>query len=126
VSKPIYYTGWLLPDDERVRLLDAIPPAYARVIAHHVTSQYNVPPDAALPTTTSGEIVGIADDGEGVQALVLRIGGTTRRDDGSTYHVTWSLAQGRKPVESNKVIRENGWKTLDDYIAVKLEPKLFS
>ena len=55
------------------------------------------------------------DDGRGVQALVLRIAGTTARPDGSRWHVTWSLdrAAGRKPVESNTVIAERGWSAVD-------------
>ena len=53
--------------------------------------------------------MGVADDGAGVQALVVEIGGTTRRPDGATYHIAWSLAPGREAVESNDVIRERGW-----------------
>jgi hypothetical protein len=53
-------------------------------------------------------VVGVADDGAGVQALVVEIGGTTRRPDGSAYHITWSLARGRRAAESNDVIRERG------------------
>jgi hypothetical protein len=37
-------------------------------------------------------MVGADDDCAHVQALVVEIGGTTRRPDGSTYHATWSLA----------------------------------
>ena len=56
-----------------------------------------------------GDDVGVADDGAGVQALVVEIGGTTRLPDGSTRHVTPSLADGREAVEGNDVIRERGW-----------------
>ena len=35
-------------------------------------------------------MVGVDDDGAGVQALVVEIGGAARRPDGSTYHITWS------------------------------------
>ncbi len=52
--------------------------------------------------------MGVADDGAGVQALVVEIGATTRRPDGSTYRVTWSLAAGSEAAESNDVIRERG------------------
>ncbi len=119
-----YYIGWKLPTAERKRLLNLIKPVYADVIAHHITLEYDVPADVQLPTATSGEIVGIADDGEGVQALVVRIGGTTRRPDGSIYHITWSLAKGRKSAESNAVIRK-GWKHFPESIGLVLEPKLF-
>jgi len=119
-----FYVGWELPVSERTRLLELFPTVYERVIAHHVTLEWNVPADVQLPTETSGQVVGIADDHEGVQALVLRIGGTIRRPDGKTYHCTWSLATGRKPMESNEVIEVYGFEPLSDYLAVLLVPKL--
>ncbi len=118
------YTGWKLPDDERARLLALFPPAYATVVAHHVTLAFGVGPGAPLPTETTGSIVGTTDDGAGVQALVVSIGGTTRRPDGSTYHITWSLGPGRKPVESNDVLRAHGWTPVPP-VPVRLEPRYF-
>jgi hypothetical protein len=76
--------------------------------------------------TVKGVVVGVADDGAGVQALVVEIGGTTRRPDGSTYHVTWSLGPGRDAVESNDVIRERGWTATGERRRVRLEPKVFA
>jgi hypothetical protein len=77
------------------------------------------------PTETAGQVVGEADDGAGVQALVVAIGGTTERPDGGTYHVTWSLATGREAKESNDVIRAHGWRRLDAPIPIRLEPRMF-
>ena len=111
--------GWRLPDAERGRLLALLPPRYPLVIAHHVTF---APKGAAMPDAADAEIVGRSDDGEGVEALVVRIGGATDRPDGSTYHVTWSLEPGRRPVESNEVIRERGWTTFDEPERVRLTP----
>jgi hypothetical protein len=81
----------------------------------------------SLPTETSGEVVGEIDDGAGVQALVVRIGGTTDRADGSTYHITWSLdrARGRRPVENNDVIGRLGWRHLPEPIPIQLIPARF-
>src|SRR5829696_5111883 len=100
--------GWLLHPEDRNRLMAVFPPAYPKVVAHHVTLRAGVPPDFPLPTETEGFVVGAADDGAGVQALVVEIGGSTRRPDGSTYHITWSLADGREAVESNDAIRDRG------------------
>jgi len=119
------YVGWLLPEFERERLLKIIPPVYSKIVAHHITLQYDVPDNEPLPTTTSAEIIGLADDGKGVQAVVVRIGGTSKRPDGKTYHITWSLTGKRRPVESNYVIQKYGWKDLPDYIVIKIEPRLF-
>ena len=104
--------GWTLAPQCRHVLLARFPPAYPDVIAHHVTLQFNAPPGTALPQERSGAIVGHVDDGTGLEALVLRIGGTTYRPSGGTYHITWSLdrQKGRKPVDSNVVIVEQGWR----------------
>ena len=122
-----HYTGWLLAPDERTRLLDMFPPAYPKVIAEHITYKFGVKATAILPKATIGQIVGVADDQVGVQALVVRIGGTTRRPDGKTFHITWSLdaARGRKPVESNQVIRDMGYQPIEEFVTIGLEPKLF-
>src|SRR5207237_10239845 len=105
-------------------LRQRFPPAYPEVVAHHVTLKFG-DREAALPTETGGEIVGVADDGQGVQALVLQIGGTTTRPDGSTFHITWSLAPGREARESNDVIRRHGWAAFAAPIPVRLIPKTF-
>ena len=119
-----FHTGWLLDPGDREALLRRFPPRYAETIAHHVTLTFG--DQAALPpAATEGEIVGWTDDGQGVQALVVRIGGTTDRPDGSTYHVTWSLAAGREARESNDVIARLGWTAVPAPIPVRLQPKPF-
>ncbi|MBO1074755.1 hypothetical protein [Roseomonas marmotae] len=113
--------GWLLDRQDRATLLRHFPPAYPRVVADHVTLQSGLPAGTPLPVETDGCVVGIADDGARVQALVVEIGGTTDRPDGSTYHITWSLAGRRKAVESNDVIRRHGWRPVARR-PVRLEP----
>jgi hypothetical protein len=118
--------GWLLDETEREELLHRFSPIYPDVIAHHVTLQANAPPGKPLPSATVGEIVGQVDDGRGIQALVVRIDGTTDRPDGSTYHITWSLdrTKGRRPVESNLVIASQGWISCPA-IPIHLRPARF-
>ena len=101
--------GWLLHPADREALLAAIAPAYPRVVAHHVTLKFDAGPGEAASPVAAAAVVGVADDASGVQALVVEIDGETRRPDGSTYHITWSLAPNRRPVESNAVIAEHGW-----------------
>jgi len=50
------------------------------------------------------KVVGYVDDGEGLEALVVSVNGSTERPDGKIYHITWSLNEGRKPVESNDLL----------------------
>jgi hypothetical protein len=118
------FIGWSLDRGQRQALLERFPPRYPEAVADHVTLKFG---DAAarLPTETSGEIVGEADDGKGVQAMVVRIGGTTDRPDGSTYHITWSLAPGRRAKESNDVIAKLGWTPIAPAIHVALTPTAY-
>ena len=118
------FVGWAVDRAERASLLRRFPPRYANVVADHVTLKFG-DREAELPTETAGEIVGVADDGAGVQALVVRIGGTTDRPDGSTYHITWSLGPGRQAKESNEVIARLGWRALDAAVPVTLEPAAY-
>lgn len=121
------YIGWALPEAERERLLHLFPAAYPDVIAHHITLVHGVPLDAPIPTVTAGKIVGVADDGERVQALVVAIVGQTQRPDGKTYHITWSIdrAKGAKPVHSNAVISEHGFSPCPP-IPIRLIPSRFA
>lgn len=123
-NPPDGYVGWLLDPSDRQALLIRFPPHYAAVIAHHVTRTFG-DRTASPPTETAGQIVGEADDGAGVHALIVAIAGTTDRPDGSTYHVTWSLGPGRRSRESNAVIRDRGWLALPQPVPVRLQPQRF-
>jgi hypothetical protein len=121
-SEKRHVVGWLLDRGQRAQLLSRFPPVYPDVIADHVTLS-STPEPRPIPKDSEAEIVGEADDGAGVQALVVRLGGTTDRPDGSTYHLTWSIdvAKGREAIHSNDVIRALGWKPLAEPIPIKLE-----
>ena len=115
--------GWTLDRAEREELLRRFPPRYARAIADHVTLQSAASPDAPLPDPApDAEIIGRADDGKGVEAMVVRLGGTTDRPDGSTWHITWSLRPGRRAKESNDVIAAFGWTAFQEPVPVRLTP----
>jgi hypothetical protein len=118
------FVGWSVDRRERETLLRRFPPRYPNVVADHVTLKFG-DVRAIPPTDTWGEIVGEADDGAGVQALVVSIRGTTERPDGSTYHITWSLAAGRQAKESNDVIARLGWRDLPEPVRVSLEPRSY-
>lgn len=118
-------TGWKLDREQRKELLQQFPPKFENVVADHVTLQAKASADAPLPDETMGEIVGRVDDGKGVEAMVVSIGGTTDRPDGSTYHITWSLSDGRRAKESNDVLAERRWERFDLPMPVKLQPARF-
>ncbi len=114
--------GWKLDREQRKELLQQFPPRYGEIDADHVTLRTKAADDAPLPEETLGEIVGRVDDGRGIEAMVVSIGGTTDRPDGSTYHITWSLGPGREAQESNDVLAEREWTAFDLPMPVKLTP----
>lgn len=114
------YIAFNLSEAAIEKLREAFPPRYQRFICHHVTVTFGVPSDTPLPQDPfSLEVIGYVDDGLGVEALVAKVDGDLRRPDGGIYHITHSLAAGRKAVESNGVIVTLGWKSLEHPIAVK-------
>ena len=104
-------TGWKLTAECREQLLERHPPAYARIVADHVTLESGSA-DGPPPPPRTAAIVGHADDGTGVEAFVVAIDGGTARPDRGTWHVTWSLGEGRAARESNAAIAR-GWKACD-------------
>ena len=104
--------GWSIDRADRQSLLQRIPPRYAETVADHVTHGRadEAPP---MPQVEHATVIGRADDGAGVEALVVELAGTSDRWDGSTYHVTWSLGPGREAKESNAVIAAHGWEPVE-------------
>jgi len=119
-------TGWKLDRADRARLLGQFPLLFSEAVADHVTLRFCSDASTPLPAETAGEIVGEIDDGAGVQALVVRIGGTTARGDGSHFHITWSLGPGRRAKESNDIIARLGWRPVTPPIPIGLEPARWS
>ena len=78
--------------------------------------------ETPLPDHVVAQAVGRVDDRRGVEALVVSLEGATDRPDGSTYHITWSLGDGRRARESNDVIRNCGWERFDLPMPVQLAP----
>ena len=118
-------TGWKLLEDEREALLQRFPPKYEKIIADHVTLRAEATPATPLPRKPDARIVGRADDGQSLECMVVALDGTTDRPDGSTYHITWSLGPGRKPIQSNDLLRDQGWQEISAPIPIELEPARF-
>ena len=126
MAKPGTVTGWKLGQPDRDMLLREFPPKYENVVADHVTLRTGATPETPLPRKPeASRIVGRADDGKGVECMVVELDGTTDRPDGSTYHITWSLGPTRRARESNDVLRDRGWDYLEAPIPIELEPARF-
>ena len=125
MAKQEFVIGWKLPEGERDALLERFPPRYEKVVADHVTLRADAAKDSPLPRKVNAQIVGRADDGDSLECLVVALDGSTGRPDGSTYHITWSLGAGRKARESNDVLKNEGWRRIDDPRPVELKPARF-
>lgn len=115
--------GWKLDGGERDALLAKYPPAYGQVVADHVTLQSDHGAGTPeLPPPAHARIIGCADDKAGCQAMVVEVSGTSQRPTGGTFHITWSLSEGRRARESNDVIATQGFAPLDDDTRITLAP----
>ena len=118
--------GWKLDRGQREELLHRLPPKYPKIVADHVTLKARVAPSTPLPDPpVAAMIVGRGDDRKGVEAMVVRLDGSTERAGGGIYHITWSLGPGRKAVESNDVLGGGGWEAFAEPISVSLNPAQF-
>ena len=116
------YTAYVLSDESRDLLMKKYPPKYQRVIAHHITVKFGVPEGTEPPADADIKVVGYADSGDGIEALVVVIDGNSQRGNGQYFHITWSLDPDKyKPVDSNKLIGYNNY-TLTLPTAINAEP----
>ena len=107
------YTAHVVDSKSRRELAKAFPPKYPEFIGHHVTMKFGVPKDTPKPHPAEIKVIGYADDGEGLEALVVSVNGKVQRPDGSLYHITWSLDRslGRKPEHSKKLV-QSGYESV--------------
>ena len=126
MAKPGSVIGWKLDRRQREELLRRFPPRYRDAIADHITLRSNANNDP-LPPAVEARIVGRADDGDSLEAMVVRVDGTTDRPDGSIFHITWSLekAKGRKARESNDLLKDRGWHRIDQPVPIRIDPARF-
>ena len=99
------YTAYVLDEQSRERLLAKFPPKYSKVIAHHITVEFGVDSNTPPPPNAEIRVVGHADSGDGLEALVVSVDGEKQREDGKFYHITWSLEPDKyRPVDSGDLI----------------------
>ena len=120
-------TGWKLAEASRDFLIDLFPPRWPDLVADHVTLDAKATMRSPPPGRVAAEVVGHGDDGSGLEALVVAIGGSPDRPDGGTFHITWSLdlAQGRHAAESNDLLARKTWRRLSVPVAIDLIPARF-
>ncbi len=124
---------YLLDDESRNRLLEEFPPRWKTFVGHHVTVKFGASDKDELPSAGKYQVIGysaIAErriDGSGIEALVVSIKMPhqsrehIKREDGNTYHITWSHGPGYSPKDA-KEMTALGFTKLDAPIDINLEP----
>lgn len=120
------YIAFELDGKSRRTLAQHFIPKYPDFIGNHITYKLSNKKDKIPSMPKSVEVIGYADDGEGLEALVVAINGKTTRPDGKIYHITWSLdrSKGRKPQHSNMLIAEKGYEDIEP-ISINAKPGIF-
>jgi len=105
------YLAFKLTEASRKEILGYFKPKYKRIDCDHITVAYNITeeikPLIENLKNASLEVVGY-QYGEGVDCVAVEVNGSTKRPDGSIYHVTLSVKGGHKPEESNAVLKAQG------------------
>lgn len=118
------YTAYVLDQTSRDVLSQRFPPKYGDFVGHHVTVQFGVPADSEPPAPAALKVVGYVDSGDGLEALVVTVNGTSERPDGKIYHITWSLDRSKyKPVDSNALLASKRF-TIVRAIPIATKPEL--
>lgn len=117
------FAAYVLSDNSRNQLLTKFPPKYPTVSAHHITIKFGVVADEPIPQPTSNvKVVGYVDSGDGIEALVVSVNGSTDRPDGKTYHITWSFDPSKyQPKSSNELLSKKRY-TLIKSIPIAVTP----
>jgi hypothetical protein len=106
---PGTYFAFKLSEKSRKKILELFPVAHSNVVCHHVTIEFNLTPEKLAKYNFSGDTeVKVIGEGRapGVQALLVSIDNQRFRADGGFYHLTLSLEPPHRPVESNKVTKD--------------------
>jgi hypothetical protein len=121
-----YYLGYALSDTSRQAMLKRFPPKYSDVKADHVTLKFPAAADdAPPPQPQSARVIGYADSGDGVEAAVVEIDGSTVRPDGRVFHVTLSVdpSRGKESAHANDLLKEGRFERVPE-MDLALEPKI--
>ena len=99
------YQAFILTESGRADLIQRYPALHPEVVAHHVTHAFGVSVEDEVPDVWEVEVVGHTSN-YGIQALVVKVNGSTERPDGGTYHITLSLDRGKgyAPKHSNDLV----------------------
>lgn len=81
-----------LSEKSRTELMEKFPPKYSKPYGDHITLDVGGTDEMVPASPKKVEVLGIADDGNGLEAMIVRVDGSLARpSDGKIFHCTWSL-----------------------------------
>ena len=103
-----YYSAYIVPELTRQHILDIFPAKFDKVVAHHVTYDFDVAEEQKPPECTDAYIVGCHAN-DRIQALVIELDGQRfqQTENEKRYlHLTLSrdTKQNVRSVESNDLL----------------------
>ena len=118
------YSGYLLTDASRAKLIEAFPPMYDDVIAHHITWKF--PSDEMPPESFKAYINGYGID-EKVEAVSVVLQNSILCPNSTPFHITLSVNRdaGGKPAMS-KLLEYNFYAVeFENTIVLEIVPQIF-
>ena len=107
-----------LSKSSKAMLMAKFPPKYPDVRYDHVTIKMGGL-GAKIPAAAEKvEVVGIADDGNGLEAFIVRVNGTPTRQDGRAWHITASFDSSKMAPAAFDVLSKPGEEEEKPYKAV--------
>jgi hypothetical protein len=114
------YTGYFLTEEAASKVRDGLvidgkaePPRWTPPEKLHITESFGTKESVGNSWAEGAKgqggqirVIGHAVDSTGVEALRVSVDGRTERADGKPYHITRSLAEGRKASESGPVVEK--------------------
>ena len=113
------YVGYFLTEQSRNLLLEKFPPKFKKVFCDHITYAFGHSDKNIVPESNNISVVGYKLDKNGLEALVVSIGSTSRRPDGSIFHITHSLDPNKFKSKDSNVLVNKGFDRLDRPIKIQ-------
>ena len=112
-----YYLAFVLDEESRARLLREYPSAYSNIICHHATICYHGVSEAMVEEWQSKkQLCQVMRHycKDGVECFSVMLGDTMIAPDLRRLHLTHSLAEGKKAVQSNGLLASVPTEEADD------------
>ena len=109
------YSCYKLDAESKENLMRLFPPKYPAVRYDHLTISMLTGKAPCPKPAESVEVVGVADDGNGIQALIAKVNGSIRRTDGSIWHITASFDPEKKAPAIFDTLSAPGAQTEKNY-----------